>query len=131
MPPRFSVPRLFGTLDIAERGRSLGVSWFGAQQTASEVERRIIANAALKMVGRLDAAEAERNEYGFLSQVGRVRATLLRPGGCCGQRIRFRSGAVRRWRVARDGCGWGEGNVPRDLEAAVAWYRRARLADRA
>jgi uncharacterized protein len=67
-------------LDIAERGRSLGVSLFGAQQTASEVERRIIANAALKVVGRLDAAEAERNEYGFLSQVGRVRATLLRPG---------------------------------------------------
>ncbi len=27
-------------LDIAERGRSLGVSLFGAQQTASEVERR-------------------------------------------------------------------------------------------
>lgn len=67
-------------LDIAERGRSLGVSLFGAQQTASEVERRIVANAALKVVGRLDAAEAERSEYGFLSRVGRVRATLLRPG---------------------------------------------------
>ncbi|MEM7517982.1 MAG: ATP-binding protein, partial [Planctomycetota bacterium] len=45
-------------LDIAERGRSLGVCLFGAQQTASEVERRVIANAALKVVGRLDAAEA-------------------------------------------------------------------------
>ncbi len=67
-------------LDIAERGRSLGVSLFGAQQTASEVERRIVGNAALKVVGRLDAAESERSEYGFLSRVGRVRATLLRPG---------------------------------------------------
>lgn len=67
-------------LDIAERGRSLGVSLFGAQQTASEVERRIVANAALKVVGRLDAAEGERSEYGFLSRVGRLRATLLRPG---------------------------------------------------
>lgn len=67
-------------LDIAERGRSLGVSLFGAQQTASEVERRIVGNAALKVVGRLDAAEAERSEYGFLTRVGRVRATLLRPG---------------------------------------------------
>jgi uncharacterized protein len=67
-------------LDIAERGRSLGMSLFGAQQTASEVERRIVGNAALKVVGRLDAAEAERGEYGFLSRVGRVRATLLRPG---------------------------------------------------
>ena len=67
-------------LDIAERGRSLGVSLFGAQQTASEVERRIVGNAALKVVGRLDAAESERSEYGFLTSVGRVRATLLRPG---------------------------------------------------
>ena len=67
-------------LDIAERGRSLGVSLFGAQQTASEVERRIVANASLKVVGRLDAAEAERGEYGFLTPVGRVRASLLQPG---------------------------------------------------
>ena len=67
-------------LDIAERGRSLGVSLFGAQQTASEVERRVVANAALKVVGRLDAAEAERSEYGFLTRVARVRAMLLQPG---------------------------------------------------
>ncbi len=67
-------------LDIAERGRSLGVSLFGAQQTASEVERRVVANAALKVVGRLDAAEAERGEYGFLTPVARRRATLLSPG---------------------------------------------------
>jgi DNA helicase HerA-like ATPase len=67
-------------LDIAERGRSLGMSLFGAQQTASEVERRVVANAALKVVGRLDAAEAERSEYGFLTRVARLRATLLQPG---------------------------------------------------
>jgi uncharacterized protein len=67
-------------LDIAERGRSLGVSLFGAQQTASQVERRVLANAALKVVGRLDASEAERSEYGFLTRVARLRATLLQPG---------------------------------------------------
>jgi DNA helicase HerA-like ATPase len=67
-------------LDIAERGRSLGVSLFGAQQTASEVERRVVANAALRVVGRLDAAEAERDEYRFLSGAARVRATVLQPG---------------------------------------------------
>ena len=66
--------------DIAERGRSLGVCLFGAQQTASEVERRVIANAALKVVGRLDAAEAERAEYGFLTSVARKRASMLSPG---------------------------------------------------
>lgn len=67
-------------LDIAERGRSLGVCLFGAQQTASEVERRIISNAAMKVVGRLDAAEAERGEYGFLTRVARQRAVMLSPG---------------------------------------------------
>jgi DNA helicase HerA-like ATPase len=67
-------------LDIAERGRSLGISLLGAQQTASEVERRVVANCALRVVGRIDSAEAERNEYGFLGKPTRVRATLLQPG---------------------------------------------------
>ena len=47
-------------LDIAERGRSLGVVLIGAQQTASEVERRIVTNSAIRVVGRLDPAEASR-----------------------------------------------------------------------
>ncbi|HUD79130.1 MAG TPA: ATP-binding protein, partial [Streptosporangiaceae bacterium] len=49
-------------LDIAERGRSLGLILIGAQQTASEVERRVVANSAIRVVGRLDTAEAERSE---------------------------------------------------------------------
>src|SRR6266536_1443070 len=36
-------------LDIAERGRSLGIILIGAQQTASEVERRIVANSAIRV----------------------------------------------------------------------------------
>jgi uncharacterized protein len=67
-------------LDVAERGRSLGVILIGAQQTASEVERRILANCAIKIAGRLDAAEAERPEYGFLPPQQRVRAMLAKPG---------------------------------------------------
>jgi len=67
-------------LDMSERGRSLGVILVGAQQTASEVEGRIVANAALRVVGRLDLAEAERPEYGFLSAAGRGRAGILKPG---------------------------------------------------
>jgi DNA helicase HerA-like ATPase len=67
-------------LDIAERGRSFGISLFGAQQTASEVARRVLANASLKVVGRLDVAEAEHPEYGFLSPVARRRAAFLQPG---------------------------------------------------
>lgn len=67
-------------LDVAERGRSLGVILFGAQQTASEVERRIIANSSIRVVGRLDSAEASREEYGFLPPAHRQRATIIKPG---------------------------------------------------
>ena len=67
-------------LDIAERGRSLGIILIGAQQTASEVERRIVSNSAIRVVGRLDAAEAGRPEYGFLPASQRARATLAKPG---------------------------------------------------
>ncbi|MEL7209104.1 MAG: ATP-binding protein, partial [Actinomycetota bacterium] len=67
-------------LDVAERGRSLGIILIGAQQTASEVERRVVANSAIRVVGRLDPAEARRDEYGFLPAVQRQRATILKPG---------------------------------------------------
>lgn len=67
-------------LDLAERGRSLGIILIGAQQTASEVERRVIANSAIRVVGRLDSAEAGRDEYGFLPATLRQRATIAKPG---------------------------------------------------
>ena len=67
-------------LDVAERGRSLGIILIGAQQTASEVERRVVANSAIRVVGRLDSAEAGRDQYGFLPGVQRQRATILKPG---------------------------------------------------
>jgi DNA helicase HerA-like ATPase len=67
-------------LDVAERGRSLGMILIGAEQTASEVERRVIANSAFRVVGRLDSAEAQRSEYGFLPAVTRARASILKPG---------------------------------------------------
>jgi len=67
-------------LDIAERGRSLGVILIGAQQTASEVERRVVGNAAIRVVGRLDAAEAERPEYRYLPASFRQRALILPQG---------------------------------------------------
>lgn len=67
-------------LDIAERGRSLGVILVGAQQTASEIERRVTANAAFRVAGRLDTAEASRGEYGFLTDAAKARASILKPG---------------------------------------------------
>ena len=67
-------------LDVAERGRSLGMILVGAQQTASEVERRVIANSAIRVAGRLDPAEATRPEYGFLPAAHRERARIAKPG---------------------------------------------------
>ena len=67
-------------LDVAERGRSLGIVLIGAQQTASEVERRIIGNSSIRVVGRLDPAEAARPEYGFLPTTHQKRATIAKPG---------------------------------------------------
>jgi len=65
-------------IDIAARGRSLGVLLIGAQQSAADVDANIIRNAALKVVGRLDAGEA--GEYKFLSAEVRERATRFLPG---------------------------------------------------
>jgi DNA helicase HerA-like ATPase len=67
-------------LDIAERGRSLGVILIGAQQTASEVERRIASNSAIRVVGRLHAAVSTRPEYGFLTTAQRQRVLMAKPG---------------------------------------------------
>lgn len=65
-------------VDIAARGRSLGVLLIGAQQSAGDVERAITTNAALKIVGRLDSGTAD--DYRFLSAEQRERATRFLPG---------------------------------------------------
>jgi hypothetical protein len=39
-----------------------------------------VANSAVRVVGRLDSAEAGRGEYGFLPPVQRQRATIVKPG---------------------------------------------------
>ncbi|MFN4319093.1 MAG: ATP-binding protein [Aquificaceae bacterium] len=67
-------------LDIAERGRSLGVILIGAQQTASEVEKRVIANSALKVLGRMDSSEVLGKEYEYLTGSFRQRAIMLKKG---------------------------------------------------
>ncbi|MCS6998519.1 MAG: ATP-binding protein, partial [Aquificaceae bacterium] len=67
-------------LDIAERGRSLGVILIGAQQTASEVEKRVVANSALKVVGRMDSSEVLSKEYEYLTGNFKQRAIMLKKG---------------------------------------------------
>ncbi len=67
-------------LDIAERGRSLGVLLIGAQQTASEIEKRVVANSAVKVLGRVDSSEIFSKEYDFLTGNFRQRAMMLKKG---------------------------------------------------
>jgi DNA helicase HerA-like ATPase len=67
-------------IDIAQRGRSLGIILIGAQQTASKVAPEVVENASIRVTGRLDAAEAERSEYGWMLPTTRARARLFKPG---------------------------------------------------
>ncbi|HYR62807.1 MAG TPA: ATP-binding protein [Actinomycetota bacterium] len=67
-------------VDIAQRGRSLGILLIGAQQTASRVAQEVVENASIRVTGRLDAAEAERSEYGWMLPSTRARARLFKPG---------------------------------------------------
>lgn len=65
-------------VDVAARGRSLGVILIGAQQNPSGVDRDVINNAALEVVGQIKASEAA--ELGFLPPVMRARAQTIPPG---------------------------------------------------
>ncbi len=67
-------------LDIAERGRSLGIILIGAQQMASEVDPRIIANASIKINGRLDPGEAEYKAYKYLTPELKERSKKIKSG---------------------------------------------------
>jgi DNA helicase HerA-like ATPase len=67
-------------LDIAERGRSLGVILIGAQQSASRVEKRITGNCSIRVNGRLDFAESQSPEYDYLPESFRLRSTIIKPG---------------------------------------------------
>jgi DNA helicase HerA-like ATPase len=67
-------------IDIAQRGRSLGIILIGAQQNASRVAPEVVENASIRVTGRLDAAEAARAEYGWMLPSTRARAQLFKPG---------------------------------------------------
>lgn len=66
--------------DIAERGRSFRVIMIGAEQTASEVDYRIITQSSTTVVGRQKGAELEKPEYAHLTSEQKERAALLQQG---------------------------------------------------
>jgi hypothetical protein len=67
-------------LDIAERGRYLGLVLFGAQQFRSQVHRRVVGNAGTAIVGRSDPEELATPGYHGLSAATRVKLATLPKG---------------------------------------------------
>ncbi|MEN3202640.1 MAG: ATP-binding protein [Atribacterota bacterium] len=66
--------------DVAERGRSFRIVLIGAEQTASQVDYRVVTQAATTVVGRQKYAELSKEEYAHLQGVFREKAASLLPG---------------------------------------------------
>lgn len=67
-------------LDIAERGRYLGMVLFGAQQFRSQVHRRVVGNSGTALYGRMDGDELATPGYSVLSHATRTRLATLDKG---------------------------------------------------
>jgi hypothetical protein len=67
-------------LDIAERGRYLGLVLFGAQQFRSQVHRRVVGNSGTALFGRMDGDELATPGYAVLSPATRTKLATLAKG---------------------------------------------------
>ena len=67
-------------LEIAERGRSLGVLLISAQQFMSAVHPRVTGNCATKIIGRSGSAEVLQPNYRFLDNEIKNTVTRLSKG---------------------------------------------------
>ena len=73
-------PILRQILDIAERGRSLGVILFGAEQFKSSIHSRVVGNCSAHAYGRTNAIEVSKSEYKFIPNVYKSMMTRLKQG---------------------------------------------------
>ena len=67
-------------LDIAERGRYLGLVLFSAQQFRSQVHRRVVGNSGTALYGRMDGDELATPGYSVLSPATRTKLATLEKG---------------------------------------------------
>ncbi|MBI1810261.1 MAG: ATP-binding protein [Gemmatimonadetes bacterium] len=67
-------------LDIAERGRYLGLVLFAAQQFRSQVHRRVVGNCGTALFGRMDPDELATPGYATLSPSTRTKLSTLEKG---------------------------------------------------
>lgn len=75
-----SSPILHQILDIAERGRSLGVILFGAEQFKSALHSRVSGNCSTFAYGRTNAIELAKSDYKYVNQTYRNMMTRLNQG---------------------------------------------------
>lgn len=67
-------------LDLSERGRYLGLVLFSAQQFRSQVQRRVVGNAATAVYGRMDGDELALPGYATFSPAVKAKLAALPKG---------------------------------------------------
>ena len=84
-------PILRQILDITERGRSLGIILFSAEQFKSAIHERVKGNCSTHAYGRTNAIEIAKNDYKFVPPVYKNMMTRLKQGEYIVQNPIFRS----------------------------------------
>lgn len=86
-----SSPILRQLLDITERGRSLGIILFSAEQFKSDIHDRVKGNCATHAYGRTNAIEVSKSDYQYIPKVYKSMLTRLKQGEYVIQNPIFRS----------------------------------------
>lgn len=86
-----SSPILRQLLDITERGRSLGIILFSAEQFKSDIHDRVKGNCATHAYGRTNAIEISKPDYQYVPSVYKSMLTRLKQGEYVVQNPVFRS----------------------------------------
>ncbi|HNY45204.1 MAG TPA: ATP-binding protein, partial [Bacteroidales bacterium] len=86
-----SSPILRQLLDITERGRSLGIILFSAEQFKSDIHDRVKGNCATHAYGRTNAIEISKPDYQYVPPVYKSMLTRLKQGEYVVQNPVFRS----------------------------------------
>lgn len=84
-------PILRQVLDIAERGRSLGIILFGAEQFKSAIHQRVTGNCSTFAYGRTNAIELTKSDYRFIPSIYKSMMARLKQGEYIVQNPIFRS----------------------------------------
>ena len=84
-------PILRQVLDVAERGRSLGVVLFAAEQFRSAIHDRVTGNCSTHAYGRTNSIEVTKADYKSIPSVYKTMLTRLKQGEYIIQNPIFRS----------------------------------------